>query len=45
MKIKENKRLFAFAVSLLICILVYSVFIGQVLWSDVLTFHKKGDDL
>lgn len=45
MKPKSNPKAFAFLTSLLVCILIFSVFAGQALWSDIVTFHKSGDDL
>lgn len=45
MKKVRNQKLFAFLTALVVCVLIFSVFMGQILWSDILTFHKGGDDL
>lgn len=44
-KFMGNEKNFAIVVSLIITILTFAVFLGQFLWSDVVTFQKSGDNL
>ncbi len=42
--IKTNSYVWAAVCAFTISILLFSVFIGQGLWSDVITYRKSGDD-
>lgn len=43
--IKSNPYVWAAACAFTISVLLFSVFVGQGLWSDVITYRKSGDDL
>lgn len=40
-----SDKMFAFVIATLVTCCVFSIFAGQGLFSDVVTFHKSGDDL
>ena len=43
--IEPNQRRFALAVASVLCVAIFSVIVGQALWSDIITFEKNGDNL
>lgn len=43
--IEPNQKRFALVVASVLCVAIFSVIVGQALWSDIITFEKNGDNL